>query len=248
VRRGRRWPTWPERVAARGGRSSLASEPVLGRRGAIALTCAAVLAMPAAALATPYVDTLREYQKTGAIDGCKYTAAQLSQAKDQTPKNIKDIAPGYPAQLAVAAAKRAKGCSKSEEKAANTSTAAAPAGTTDTGATTQPPATSTGASGATTQPPATTTIAPNATTTAATPAPAPAATTAAQSTSSHKGARLALIVLAALLLMLLALWAFARWWAWEPHWLVRWRHATAEAGWRASAAWAEFTDWLRLGR
>jgi hypothetical protein len=48
--------------------------------------------------------------------------------------------------------------------------------------------------------------------------------------------------------ILLVLWAFARWWAWEPHWLVRWRHATAEAGWRASAAWAEFTDWLRLGR
>jgi cobalamin biosynthesis Mg chelatase CobN len=202
--------------------------------------------MPAAALASAYDDTLREYRTTGAIDGCKYTAAQLSQAKDQTPKNIKDVAPGYPAQLAVAAAKRAKGCSKSEEKAASTSTAAARAGTTDAGATTQPPAAST--AGATTQPPATTTIAPDATTTAATPAPAPAATTAAQSTSSHKGARLALIVLAALLLMLLALWAFARWWAWEPHWLVRWRHATAEAGWRASAAWAEFTDWLRLGR
>jgi cobalamin biosynthesis Mg chelatase CobN len=200
--------------------------------------------MPAAALANAYDDTLREYRTTGAINGCKYTAAQLSQAKDQTPKNIKDVAPGYPAQLAVAAAKRAKGCSKSEEKAASTSTAGA--GT--TGATTQPPAASTAAPGATTQPPATTTIAPNATTTAAAPAPAPAATTAAQSTSSHKGARLALIVLAALLLMLLALWGFARWWAWEPHWLVRWRHATAEAGWRASAAWAEFTDWLRLGR
>jgi hypothetical protein len=34
----------------------------------------------------------------------------------------------------------------------------------------------------------------------------------------------------------------------EPRWLVRSRHATAEAGWRTSAAWAEFTDWLRLGR
>ena len=33
----------------------------------------------------------------------------------------------------------------------------------------------------------------------------------------------------------------------EP-WLVRWRHATGEAGWRAGNAWAEFTDWLRLGR
>jgi cobalamin biosynthesis Mg chelatase CobN len=225
---------------------------VLGRRGAIALTCAAALAMPAAALANAYDDTLREYRTTGAVNGCKYTAAQLAQAKTQTPKNIKDVAPGYPAQLAVAAAKRAKGCTKAEEKAANTTTSAAGAttGTTGTG-TTAPGAASTATA---TQPLATTTIAPDATTTAATPAPAPApaVTTApaptTQSTASHKGARLALIVVGALLVMLLALWAFARWWAWEPHWLARWRHATAEAGWRASAAWAEFTDWLRLGR
>ena len=207
--------------------------------------------MPAAALANAYDDTLKEYRTTGAINGCGYTAAQLAEAKAQTPKNVKDVAPGYPAQLAVAAAKRAKGCTKAEEKAANTATSAAGAttGTTGTGAT------STGATGASTatQPPATTTVAPNATTTAATPAPAPAPAAAAtqtapKSTPSHKGARLALIVVAALLVMLIALWAFARWWAWEPHWLARWRHATAEAGWRASAAWAEFTDWLRLGR
>jgi cobalamin biosynthesis Mg chelatase CobN len=205
--------------------------------------------MPAAALANAYDDTLKEYRTTGAVDGCKYSAAELSQAKDQTPKNINDIAPGYPAQLALAAAKRAKGCSASEEKSTSSSTAGAGAGTdtgsgSGTGTATQPPATDTGA-GATSQPPATTTIAPNAPQTAAAPAPAPAAT---QSGSSHKGARLALLVLAALVLILLALWAAARWWAWEPHWLVRWRHATAEAGWRASAAWAEFTDWLRLGR
>ena len=208
--------------------------------------------MPAAALANVYDDTLREYRTTGAVNGCGHTAAQLAEAKAQTPKNIKDIAPGYPAQLAVAAAKRAKGCTKAEETAAKTTTAAAGAttGTTGTGTT----AAGTTGTGAATQPPATTTIAPNATTTAATPAPVPAPATttvpapATGSTASHKGARLALIVIGALLVMLLALWAFARWWAWEPHWLARWRHATAEAGWRASAAWAEFTDWLRLGR
>jgi cobalamin biosynthesis Mg chelatase CobN len=204
--------------------------------------------MPAAALANAYDDTLREYRTTGAVNGCGYTAAQLAEAKAQTPKNIKDVAPGYPVQLAAAAAKRAKGCTQAEEKAAKTTMAAAGATTATTGTgTTAPGTTDTGAA---TQPPATTTIAPNATTTAA--APAAATTTApapaTQSTASHKAARLALIVVGALLVMLLALWAFARWWAWEPHWLARWRHATAEAGWRASAAWAEFTDWLRLGR
>jgi hypothetical protein len=51
-----------------------------------------------------------------------------------------------------------------------------------------------------------------------------------------------------LAVLALALWAVARWQAWEPPWLVRWRHATSEAGWRAGNAWAEFTDWLRIGR
>jgi hypothetical protein len=50
------------------------------------------------------------------------------------------------------------------------------------------------------------------------------------------------------LLLAAALWGAARWWAWEPASWVRWRHATAEAGWRTSAAWAEFRDWVRLGR
>jgi hypothetical protein len=57
-----------------------------------------------------------------------------------------------------------------------------------------------------------------------------------------------LVVLGALLVALLALWGAARWWAWEPRWLVRARHAGAEAGWRASGSWAEFMDWVRLGR
>jgi hypothetical protein len=58
----------------------------------------------------------------------------------------------------------------------------------------------------------------------------------------------ALVVAGAIVVALLVGALIARWWAWEPRWLVRWRHAMGEAGWRASAAWAEFTDWLRLGR
>jgi hypothetical protein len=55
-------------------------------------------------------------------------------------------------------------------------------------------------------------------------------------------------MVAVLVLFALVLWALARWQAWEPPWVVRWRHATGEAGWRAGNAWSEFTDWLRLGR
>lgn len=60
-----------------------------------------------------------------------------------------------------------------------------------------------------------------------------------------------LLVLAALL-ALMALGAIAygviRFTGWEPAWAPRARHAAAEAGWRASSTWAEFTDFVRLGR
>ena len=60
------------------------------------------------------------------------------------------------------------------------------------------------------------------------------------------------IVLLAIVAGLLALAALAfgvvRWFAWEPAWAVRFRHAAGEAGWRASSTFSEFTDFVRLGR
>ena len=58
---------------------------------------------------------------------------------------------------------------------------------------------------------------------------------------------IAIAVLAALLALACAAWAIARRRAYEPRWWLSLRHALAEAGLRASATWAEFTDWLRLG-
>jgi hypothetical protein len=77
-------------------------------------------------------------------------------------------------------------------------------------------------------------------------APAPAGQPA-----EHDRDTAAIVLLLAtgvVLLGALILWGLARWRAWEPPWLLRWRHATAEAGWRAGNVWAEFLDWLRLGR
>jgi hypothetical protein len=42
-------------------------------------------------------------------------------------------------------------------------------------------------------------------------------------------------------------WGVFRFGAFEPHWLLSLRHAFAEAGFRASATWSEFSDWIRLG-
>jgi hypothetical protein len=103
--------------------------------------------------------------------------------------------------------------------------------------------------GALAQEPSTTGASPLTAPATSSTAPAPASTTQAQPAADNgREVPLGVIVAGAILLAALALWGFARWWAWQPPWLDRWRHATAEAGWRASAAWAEFTDWLRLGR
>ncbi|HWJ49425.1 MAG TPA: hypothetical protein VNR42_00300 [Solirubrobacteraceae bacterium] len=54
--------------------------------------------------------------------------------------------------------------------------------------------------------------------------------------------------LAALLALGCAIWGIARLQAYEPRWTLSLRHTFAEAGFRASATWAEFSDWARLGR
>jgi hypothetical protein len=94
------------------------------------------------------------------------------------------------------------------------------------------------------------TTAPAPTTPATTPSTTttPAAGTPADRDSSNRAGLILLAVCGLLLAIALVMIVLVRWWAWEPDWLVRWRHATGEAGWRASNAWAEFGDWLRLGR
>ncbi len=52
---------------------------------------------------------------------------------------------------------------------------------------------------------------------------------------------------AAIVLACLA-WGAARLSTFEPRWTLSFRHAFAEARFRASATWAELSDWARLGR
>lgn len=98
-------------------------------------------------------------------------------------------------------------------------------------------------------PPAPTPTTPGATTPAprAGPAPTPASSgngvDAATVVLLAAGALVGLIVLAALALAL----ALARWRAWEPEWALGARHAVGEAGYRVTATWADFRDWLRIG-
>ncbi len=72
----------------------------------------------------------------------------------------------------------------------------------------------------------------------------------AHSTSTGKlsGTAIAAAVVAALLVLACLVWGIARMLAFEPRWTLSLRHSIAEAGFRASATWAEFGDWVRLGR
>lgn len=59
---------------------------------------------------------------------------------------------------------------------------------------------------------------------------------------------LALAILGALLVLGALAWAMARWMALEPRWTTSLTYSLREANYRASATWAEFSDWVRLGR
>jgi hypothetical protein len=78
----------------------------------------------------------------------------------------------------------------------------------------------------------------------------PAGTRAVKGTTTTKLSTGAIVAaaLAALLIVVCLLWGAARWWAYEPRWWVSLRHSLAEAGWRLSASWDEFSDWARIGR
>ena len=61
-------------------------------------------------------------------------------------------------------------------------------------------------------------------------------------------AGIALVALGAVVALGCLAWVLARTLALEPRWTLSLRHAFAEASFRASATWAEFSDWARLGR
>jgi hypothetical protein len=69
----------------------------------------------------------------------------------------------------------------------------------------------------------------------------------AQHSETLSTGAIAIAAIAALLVLACLGWALARQRAFEPHWMLSLRHAMAETGFRASATWAEFSDWVRLG-
>ncbi len=211
----------------------------------------ATFAFAAPASADLFTDVVADYLKDNRLDVCQYTQEELRKIKDTVPVDQNAYTPEFIAAVDDAIARRAEGgCNTKKVTEAITQAPAAPA----TGTTTPPPPAAgkaapsvTAGKPAAAQPPPTPT---------AEPAPAPGVETdaiaiAAETTSSGGDTPfpvLALAILGGLLALTALLAGLVRWRAWEPEWAVRLRHATGEAGWRASSTWAEFTDFVRFGR
>lgn len=226
----------------------------------LAVLCALPVALggAAAAHANAFDTVITGYKKDGTVNPCKYSSDTLKKAKAGITNDVQAYAPDFADLVDAALKARASGACDTKQKKSS-GTAVAPATTAPTGGGTStggtPSAAPATTAGTTAAAPATTAAAP---TPQPTPSvkPAPAVSdgailAAANADAGDSGVPAPLIALA----IVLALAALAstvvlltRFLALEPRWLVRSRHATAEAGWRTSAAWAEFTDWLRLGR
>jgi hypothetical protein len=227
------------------------------RRTAILAALAGVLATGAwapPASADAFDDVFADYQKDARIDACKHSERDLKAAKGQVPNDIEQYAPDFPAALDEALEDRARsGCKGAERKPASTTAAPAPAPQAGGGGGATPAAPAGGADPAAA--PAAPAVVPQPPGSAqAVAAASDGAIVTAAARSPEKGsddAPVALVVLAALgglLALGLLVWGLARFFAWDPAWLASARHAIAEAGWRTSGAWADFTDWLRRGR
>lgn len=206
------------------------------------LVAVLLLALPAAAAADAFDDVFADYQKDGRIDACRHSDKALREARAQIPNDIEQYAPDFPDALDEALERRARGdCPgvAAKDPAAGDQPGGA-AGTGTTGQTTPAPPTTPGTAPA---PPGTSEASAN----ALDGAIVNAASREADAGGDAPAPLLVLAVIGGLVALLALVWALLRWLAVEPRWLAGARHATAEAGWRTSAAWADFADWVRRG-
>jgi hypothetical protein len=198
-----------------------------------------------------------EYIKNGGrLDACTFTQDQLKQVKDAIPEDLKQYGASLIAALDDAIAARAQGaCNKKAQAHVPPAVASQ---TPPPGQQSPPPAPALGTGRAAAQAPAPAAPAQVQAPPTPTSEPSPVASIARDDSialASHTTTvatdapfpMLALAILAALLALGALAFGVARWFAWEPAWSVRMRHAAGEAGWRASSTWSEFTDFVRLG-
>lgn len=217
---------------------------------AILLGVAVSLVAAPAASAGVFEDLFVDYADDAKLDACKYNAQDLERVKGLIGNDLEQYAPDFKPELDRALQTLAAGGCKSQPAApSQAEQQAAPAA--PGGGAPPPPPPDVKLEPAPPAPPPSPPAQPEARPVAATPeipTAVRAATRAAAGSSDAPFPLLALALFAGVLALTGLLWGAARWYAFEPRWLQRARHASAEAGWRASSTWAEFTDYVRFGR
>jgi hypothetical protein len=227
-------------------------------------TATASPGQPPANATEPVKQIYSDYRDDGVIDVCKHPRADLQQALDTIEPQFDTDYPDFREALKAGIQRWDKGrCASATATATATATASATATaapTTESGA--LPPATDDGGGGggggatppesgalppAATPSAAPTTVVPPAPTAvppAAPAIPSPTATATIVTESNSGSLLIPGIILGVALLGLAALASSAFFARRNP----TWDHAWREAGYRVRGTWADFSDWLKLGR
>ncbi len=218
----------------------------------VLLTAFAAAAAAPAALALSRAERISyrvssDYTKDGEIDPCKYTTAELQTALKNVSPDLRQYASDYPEAIKAAIEQRASGAC--DEPAPSTGSVP-PAAT--TAPSSLPPAFPTAAA----TPGATATVAePPAPDTARLPEPVAddseallQRAAAATPDNSAPAPLIGLGLLAVLLALTAALMLTLRRFGAGEGRLAPAYHSWREARWRAGGVWADFRDWLSLGR
>ena len=218
----------------------------------LAVGLSLALAAPAsAALADRLVS---DFANDGSLDACKYTEGEFGQIEGLIGNDTDAYEPDFRTALDSMIEQRAQGaCNKKRQPSSGggEDTSGTPASPGSTGGSTGGSSGTTSGSGA--APTATGEVGQVPRPDQAGPSPLISDSIAVAARSGEEGGPppfplLAIGVLAALLALGGLVFGAARWTGWEPAWVDRVSHAGAEAGWRASSTWAEFTDFVRFGR
>ncbi len=226
-----------------------------------ALLCAGLATSPAASGQDVPAAILAD-ARDGRIAACEHPAADVRRALDALPADADVLAPDLRAQLEASAEAHTSGrcrASRGVSEDGDGAPAGPGAAVPGSGAAAAQEAADASAAAAEDRPPGS----PDQANPTPQPAPPNAAAPAARDGAIARAAQaepartspgdapapLWLLLVLALLLALAALaWALLRASGSELPGTRRGRHARREAAWRASNAWAEFTDWVRLGR
>ncbi|MGI8593912.1 MAG: hypothetical protein ACR2ML_06025 [Solirubrobacteraceae bacterium] len=206
-------------------------------------------AAPAAQAAAAFDEVLNDYRDDAKIDPCKHSDQTLSDAAGQVPADIEQTAPDFPEALGNAIAARAQGACEGKEGGSGSKEGGGGSG----GSKPAPsgggkPAPSGGGSAGAASPAPTPASPPSGASNPPGANQAPVPTRPAASESDPPVPLSLLVILAGLLVLGGLLFAVRRWLGLDGHRIARARHTWGEAGFRAGGTWADFRDWLRVGR